>query len=124
MLFKTLNLSCAGNSRLTVDFLNLIGVTKVTTAESSRAFFQRFCLFLSALALAFYIFARDPQLMVKIGGIAQAATLPMIAFATLYFRYRRVDPRLKPHTLVDIFLWIAVFIHHHRRRLHPHRHQL
>ncbi len=108
VLFKTLYLSCAGNSRLTVDFLNLIGVTKVTTAEARARFIQRFCLFFPALALAFYIFARDPQLMVKIGGIAQAATLPMIAFATIYFRYRRVDPRLKPHTLVDIFLWIAV----------------
>ncbi len=108
VLFKTLYLSCAGNSRLTVDFLNLVGFTKVTTPEARARLIQRFCLFFPALALAFYIFARDPQMMVRIGGIAQAATLPMIAFATVFFRYRRVDARLKPIALVDILLWVAV----------------
>ncbi len=108
VLFKTLYLSCAGNSRLTVDFLNLVGFTKVTTPEARARMIQRFCLFFPALALAFYIFARDPQMMVKVGGIAQAATLPMIAFATVYFRYRRVDTRLKPLAIVDALLWIAV----------------
>ena len=108
VLFKTLYLSCAGNSRLTVDFLNLVGFTKVTTPQARARMIQRFCLFFPALALVFYIFARDPQLMVKVGGIAQAATLPMIAFATIFFRYRRVDRRLQPNILVDVLLWIAV----------------
>jgi len=108
VLFKTLYLSCAGNSRLTVDFLNLVGFTKVTTPEARARLIQRFCLLFPALALAFYIFARDPQLMVKIGGIAQAVTLPMIAFATVYFRYRRVNSSLKPKLIVDVLLWVAV----------------
>jgi len=108
VLFKTLYLSCAGNSRLTVDFLNLVGFTRITTPEARARLIQRFCLFFPALALAFYVFARDPQMMVKIGGIAQAATLPMIALATVFFRYRRVDKRLKPLAIVDILLWVAV----------------
>lgn len=108
VLFKTLYLSCAGNSRLTVDFLNLVGFTKVTTPEARARLIQRFCLFFPTLALVFYIFAQKPGMMVTIGGIAQAATLPMIAIATVFFRYRRVDPRLKPLAIVDILLWVAV----------------
>lgn len=108
VLFKTLYLSCAGNSRLTVDFLNLIGFTRVTTPGARAKMIQRFCLFFPTLALLFYIFARDPQMMVKLGGIAQAATLPMIAFSTVFFRYYRVDPKLKPMLITDILLWVAV----------------
>jgi Mn2+/Fe2+ NRAMP family transporter len=108
VLFKTLYLSCAGNSRLTVDFLNLVGFTKVTTPEARARLIQSYCLFFPSLALVLYVFAQKPGLMVTIGGIAQAATLPMIAIATVFFRYRRVDPRLRPNAVVDICLWIAV----------------
>jgi manganese transport protein len=47
-------------------------------------------------------------LMVKVGGIAQAATLPMIGVATLYFRYRQLHVRLRPSRLSDAMLWVAV----------------
>jgi hypothetical protein len=46
--------------------------------------------------------------MVKVGGIAQAMTLPMIALVTMYFRYTRVDKRLQPWLITDVLLWIAV----------------
>ncbi len=108
VLFKTLYLSCAGNSRLTTDFLNLLGFTRITNPSDRARMIRRFCLFYPILALIFYISARDPQLMVKIGGLGQAATLPMIACAALYFRYFRTDSRLKPSRIVDLLLWIAV----------------
>ncbi len=107
VLFKTLYLSCAANSRLTVDFLNLVGIAKAHDAERRKAWIQRFCLLYPALALLFYIVARDPQLMVMIGGFAQAATLPMIAASALYFRYYRVQRGLKPWLISDLLLWIA-----------------
>jgi Mn2+/Fe2+ NRAMP family transporter len=108
VLFKTLYLSCAGNSRLTVDFLNLLGWTRVDDPALRARRIQLFCLFYPALALFFYVFARDPQMMVRLGGIAQAATLPMIAVATLFFRFRRLDTRLRPPVLVDALLFIGV----------------
>ena len=108
VLFKTLYLSCAANSRLTADFLTLTGIAPSATAERRVRMIQRFCLFFPVLALAFYIVARDPQLMVQFGGIAQAATLPMIAIVTAYFRYKRVDRRLQPWPITDVLLWIAV----------------
>jgi manganese transport protein len=108
VLFKTLYLSCAGNSRLTTDFLNLLGFTNVSDANARARMIRRFCLVFPTVALIFYVSVRDPQMMVKIGGMGQAATLPMIACAAIYFRYRHTDVRLKPSLFVDILLWIAV----------------
>lgn len=108
VLFKTLYLACAANSRLITDFLVLAGMAPTKTAEHRAQLIRRFCLVFPALALTFFLFLEDPGLMVKIGGVAQAATLPMIAGATLYFRYRKIHPILKPWLITDILLWVAV----------------
>lgn len=108
VLFKTLYLSCAANSRLMADVLVLAGATPTKSAEHRAQWIQRFCLVYPALALLFFVIARDPKLMVTIGGVAQAATLPMIAVATLYFRYRKIPKVLQPWPITDFLLWIAV----------------
>jgi hypothetical protein len=78
------------------------------SAEHRAQWIKRFCLFFPALALTFFVIFRDPKLMVTVGGIAQAATLPMIATATLFFRYRKVHKALKPWPITDLLLWVAV----------------
>lgn len=108
VLFKTLYLSCAANSRLTVDFLNLTELATIKSSRKRAKWIAGFCLVYPGLALFFYCFARDPKLMVKIGGFAQAATLPMIATVTVYFRYFKTDRRLKTNVYSDILLWIAL----------------
>ncbi|MDI9443219.1 MAG: transmembrane Mn(2+) transporter, partial [Planctomycetota bacterium] len=37
----------------------------------------------------------------------QAIMLPMLAAATLYFRYRRCDRRITPGRLWDLMLWLS-----------------
>jgi hypothetical protein len=108
VLFKTLYLSCAANSRLMADFLVLAGATSSKSAEQRATLIRRFCLVFPVLALIFFLIARDPKLMVTIGGVAQAATLPMIAVATIYFRYRQIHRCLRPWAITDILLWTAV----------------
>jgi hypothetical protein len=107
VLFKTLYLSCAANSRMTVDFLALMNFVRVPDAKIRAKYISWFCILFPIGALLLYILQRDPQLMVKLGGMAQAATLPMMASATLYFRYFKVDPRLQPGKLTSILLWVA-----------------
>ena len=108
VLFKTLYLACAANSRLTTDFLVLAGMAPARSTEHRAKLIKRFCLLFPMLALTFFLVFKDPALMVRIGGVAQAATLPMIAGATVYFRYRKVHPALKPWAITDALLWIAV----------------
>jgi hypothetical protein len=48
--------------------------------------------------------------MVKIGGIAQASMLPLIGFATLYLRYKRMPPKILPAGWLTLALWISAAI--------------
>lgn len=107
VLFKTLYVSCASHGRLTSDFLNLGGFVTFATAGERVRMIRSFCVFYPILALVLYLWVGNPPLMVQIGGIAQAATLPIISGATLYFRYRRTDRRLAPSRWSDILLWFA-----------------
>ena len=108
VLFKTLYLSCAANSRLTADFLNLMGFTNAKNPQERASIIRRFCLIYPCLALFFYVVARDPTLMVKIGGIAQAMTLPMIASAAVYFRYVKINITLRPTVATGLLVLVAL----------------
>ena len=59
------------------------------------------------LSLGLYYAFREPQGLIKAGGIAQALMLPFIAGATIYLRRRDTDRRVGPSWLSDIFTWIA-----------------
>ena len=45
--------------------------------------------------------------MVIIGGITTVVILVIVVYAALYFRYRRLDERLRPTTVYDIALWAS-----------------
>jgi Mn2+/Fe2+ NRAMP family transporter len=107
VLFKTLYLACAANSRLMVDFLGVVETMPDQSESNRNRWIARFCMGFPVLALTFYVFQRDPQLMVKVGGLAQAATLPMIALVTLFFRYKRLTSTISPGKAWDLCLWIA-----------------
>jgi Mn2+/Fe2+ NRAMP family transporter len=107
VLFKTLYVSSASNSRLAADFLGLTRAVRYAQARDRMKWITRFCVFFPTLALVLYFWRRDPKAMVIIGGFFQAATLPVISGAALYLRYRRTDPRLAPSRLADVCLWIA-----------------
>jgi Mn2+/Fe2+ NRAMP family transporter len=108
VLFKTLYVASASHSRLTADFLGLTRVVHYSEAGERFRWIRRFCVFYPALALALYIWQRDPKAMVILGGFFQAATLPIISGAALYLRYFRTDRRLAPSWLWDLCLWTAV----------------
>ena len=108
VLFKTLYLSCAGNARMTADFLSLTGAVRYQDVSHRAKWIHRFSLFFPILALVLFLLFANPKSMTVVGGFAQAATLPMIAITTLYFRYRRIESALAPSKLWDAMLWIAV----------------
>jgi Mn2+/Fe2+ NRAMP family transporter len=107
VLFKTLYVSSASNSRLSADFLGLTRLVQISDRGVRTKWISRFCAFFPTLALVLYFWQRDPKAMVIIGGFFQAATLPLISGAAVYLRYRRTDRRLAPSRLSDVCLWIA-----------------
>jgi Mn2+/Fe2+ NRAMP family transporter len=109
LLFKTLYVSSASNSRLSADFLGLTRLVQISDRGVRTKWISRFCAFYPALALVLYFWQRDPKAMVIIGGFFQAATLPVISGAAVYLRYRRTDRRLAPSRISDVCLWTAFF---------------
>jgi manganese transport protein len=109
VLFKTLYVATAANSRLTADFLNLLGVWRPAGPANRERMVKLFCVVYPTLALGLYYAFREPQGLIKAGGIAQALMLPFIAGATIYLRQRDADRRVGPSFLTDILTWMAFF---------------
>ena len=45
--------------------------------------------------------------MVKAGGVAQAAMLPILSLGALYLRHKRLPGSVAPNLLSTILLWVA-----------------
>lgn len=106
VLYSTLFVAAAGNSRMVADGLGLYGFTD--DSEAARALWtRRVSAVWPFIALALYVFVRAPAMMIVVCGIAQSVMLPLLGGASLYFRYRQSDPNLRPGRLSDIMLWVA-----------------
>jgi hypothetical protein len=107
VLFKTLYVATAANSRMMADFLHLGGFYRYRTPRERDGVVKFFCAVFPLFALSVFLFYPKPLRLVMIGGISQALMLPLIAGATLYLRYRDSDPRVGPKKLSDTFTWLA-----------------
>lgn len=106
VLYSTLFVAAAGNSRMIADGLGLYGLTD--GSEAARVLWtRRVSAVWPFIALVLYVFVRAPAMMIVACGIAQSIMLPLLGGASLYFRYRQSDPNLRPSRLSDVMLWIA-----------------
>jgi Mn2+/Fe2+ NRAMP family transporter len=107
VLFKTLYVATAANSRLTADFLHRAGVWQPAGQADRERMVKLFCVAYPLGALALYYAFREPQGLITAGGMAQALMLPFIAGATIYLRRRDADPRVAPSLASDVLTWVA-----------------
>lgn len=111
VLFKTLYVATAGNSRLTADFLGLAGVLPQGDPLVRERAIRAFCVFYPLLAFVLYVAVREPGNLVQVGGYAQGLMLPLIAGAALYLSRRDRDPRVEPARLTKalvLFAFLAI----------------
>lgn len=109
VLFKTLYVATAANSRLTADFLDLTGFYRQPTDRSREWTIRAFCILYPILAFALYLAIREPAALVKAGGIAQGLMLPLIAGAALYLARRDSDRRVMASFPFEVCTWFAFF---------------
>lgn len=108
VLFKTLYVASAGHSRLSADFLEMLGLARYPTPRARGLAIAGFSVFFPCLALVLYLRISEPAGMAIFGGYIQALTLPIICGAAVYLRYRRLDKRLSPSTFADACFLFAV----------------
>jgi Mn2+/Fe2+ NRAMP family transporter len=106
VLYSTYFVFAAGFARMIADALVLLGLID-GGAESREKWIRILSVVLPLLALVAYLFVRAPVAMVLAAGLGQAAILPVLGGAALYFRYKRLDARLRPGLWWDVFLWLA-----------------
>ena len=107
VLFKTLYVATAANSRMTADFLSRLGVWRASEPTQRDRVVRLFCVVYPTLSLGLYYVFREPRALITAGGIAQALMLPFIAGAAIYLRRRETDPSVAPSRLSDALTWIA-----------------
>ncbi len=105
VLYSTNFSATASNSRVLVDFLELIRVLRIQSEAHRLRKHRLMIAILVPLYTIWYILVGQPVLMVIIGGTAQACLLPIIGFSTVYLRYKHIDPRITPGLIVDLLLW-------------------
>ena len=108
VLYSTLFAATAGTGRLLADFLRVNGYYPTEPDDYRRRWVRFFCVALPIFGLLLYMGIGSPVTMVTIGGLMQAVTLPLIATAAVFLRYRRTDRRLTSGTLWDVMLWLSM----------------
>jgi Mn2+/Fe2+ NRAMP family transporter len=106
VLYSTFFVSTASNARAAADALRVFRLGS-PTEESGRWRTRVLCGLLPFVSLTIYVVNKNPVTLVLISGMAQAAMLPMLGAAALYFRYQRCDRRIMPTRLWDVMLWLS-----------------
>jgi len=106
VLYSTFFVSIAGHSRVAADAAAVFGIAR-RTPRAQLWWVRAFCVLFPLIALLFCVVIRHPVKLVLASGVMQAIMLPMLAVATLYFRYRRCDRRITPGKLWDLMLWLS-----------------
>ncbi len=106
-LYGTIFAATAANSRVYADMCRLFGLFEAGDYASRLRWRSRFVWLLTVPPAILVLAVRAPVSMVKIGGVAQALMLPVIAVGALYLRHRRLPEEIRPSGWQTAGLWIA-----------------
>lgn len=111
VLYSTFFVAAAGMARMVTDAMILFGL--ILPEGRSRWTQIVSVIWPLIAALSFWIVGwamdgQSPAVMVMASGAGQAIMLPMLGFATLYFRYKRCHSALAPSKIWDFCLWLSI----------------
>ena len=90
--------------------MRVAGLYARDDAAARRQWRTRFLIVLSVIPPVCYWFIESPVQMVLMGGIAQAAMLPLIGIAAIYLRHKHVPKDIQPTAPTTVMLWIATAV--------------
>lgn len=107
VLYSTLFAALAAWTRLFADAFGRIGCYDFQDQRARGKAIAIAAWVIPAMWATLFLLMGDPAFMVIIGGLATVVILLIVVFAALYFRYRRLDQRLKPGVPYDVWLWLS-----------------
>jgi hypothetical protein len=106
-LYGTIFAATAGNSRALADTAGLFGRFQRNDFSARVKFMNRFVWVALIVPVGLFFVFQSPVNMVKAGGVAQAAMLPILAIGALYLRHKRLPKAVAPNLLSTVLLWVA-----------------
>ncbi len=107
VLYSTLFVSSASNSRLGVDFLGLLGALRIRDPEHRMRIVRIAVIVVPIYVLIVYLSVPKLITLVTIGGVLQGIMLPFLAFAAVYFRFLRIPREFRPGRAWTAFLILS-----------------
>jgi manganese transport protein len=107
VLYSTVFGATASNSRLFADALQLLKIVRYRDAAHRVFMVKVGCVLLPIAFSTVFILIGNPVRLVFVGALAQALMLPFLAYAALYFYYRRTEKSLLPGKVWAACLWFA-----------------
>ncbi|RMF95971.1 MAG: divalent metal cation transporter [Gammaproteobacteria bacterium] len=105
VLYSSFLVANAGAARLLADCLRLFGLLQ--RADAMAGAIRALSAGLPLLVLLIFLTGWNPVRLVVIGGLTQSLVLPVLGASALYFRYRKIDPRLRPGRAWDVALVLS-----------------
>ena len=109
VLFSTFFVSNATKARLMTDALHVFRLRPLAGVDSRKRSVRFFSVVFPILCFVIYTVFPKPVVLILLSGLLQAMLLPMLGIAALYFRYRTIDPALRPGKVWDVMLILSVF---------------
>lgn len=109
-LYGTIFAATAGNSRALADMGRLLGWFNRNDYPARLKFVNRAVWAALVIPVIMFFVFRSPVNMVKAGGVAQAAMLPILAIGALYLRHKRLPASVAPGALSTVVLWVASIV--------------
>ncbi len=107
VLYSTLFAALAAWTRMFADAFGKIGFFDFQDEKSRKRAIGIAAWCIPMVWATLFLVMGNPALMVILGGLATVVILLIVVFAALYFRYFRLDNRLRPKALYDVTLWIS-----------------
>ena len=107
VLYSTVFVGAAALSRGFADFLASVGVFDGRNYRARLRVIRILVAFFLVVPAAFFMYLKEPVVMIKVGGIAAAAMLPILAGSTIYLRYRHLPKVVAPKGWITLGLWVT-----------------
>ena len=107
VFYSSVFVMSAGHSRMLADLAALLGFFPKRDYAARLRLTRWFVVAYLVPQAISYVYLGEPVMMVKLGGAAEAALLPVIGFAAVYLRHRRLPRAVMPKGWITLALWLT-----------------
>lgn len=107
VLYSTVFAATAANARIFADAMRLMGRFRGDDYAARLRYQRWFVVALTVIPCFVYFATGEPVQMIKIGGVVLGLMLPVLAFAVVYLRHRRLPLEVAPGTAATMLLWFV-----------------